>query len=100
MVLQTGHDSIFAGHLSCTKTLARIQAQFFWPRMVSGVRKHVRSCHICQKMAEKGSFPKCQIQSLYLSSRPFEKICLDIVGELHPASARGHIFILTLVDTW
>lgn len=73
-VLQTGHDSIFACHLGRTKTLARIQSQFFWTGIVRDVRKHVHSCHICQKMSEKSSFPKCQIQPSYISSRPFKKL--------------------------
>lgn len=28
--LQTSHDSIFIGHLGTTKTLTRIQSQFYW----------------------------------------------------------------------
>lgn len=54
-VLQTEHDSMFAGHLGRSKTLLHIQSQIHWPVLVGYVNNHVISCHVCQKMAEKGS---------------------------------------------
>lgn len=63
------------------------------------MRKHKRSCHVCQKMAEKGSVCSASVQSPTLSSYPFQRVAIDIVGELHQISARGHRFILSLIDT-
>lgn len=50
-VLQTGHDSMFAGHLDHVETLARIQSQFYWPGIVKDVKDYVKSCNIYQKMS-------------------------------------------------
>lgn len=50
-------------------------------------------------MTEKGSFPKSPIQISDYASRPFQKMALDLFGEIIPCSDRGHRYILSLTDT-
>lgn len=49
-------------------------------------------------MEEKGSIHSAPVQSPTLSSRLFQRITINIFGELQPASARGHGFTLGLID--
>lgn len=50
LVLQTGHDSMFAGHF-CRLKRYHIKSQFYWTGIISIVREYVQSYHVCQKMA-------------------------------------------------
>lgn len=97
-VLRTAHDSIFAGLLGRTKTLARIQSQLLWCGIVSEVRIYDYFCHICQKM-EKGSVRPNPLQGPYISSRQFKVLATDIAGEIFTESDSGHHYILSMIDT-
>jgi hypothetical protein len=48
-VLHRYHDHKLAGHLGVTKTLMRIKAKFFWPKMEKDIVEYVTTCAICQK---------------------------------------------------
>lgn len=87
-----------AGHVGQVKTLARIQTQLHWPGIVRDVNDYGRLYHICKKMSERGSV-KCEpVQESILCQLPFQKLAIDVVGEIYPAYARGHRFILSIVD--
>ena len=47
-VLKLGHSEVFGGHVGQRKTLARIQAEFFWPGFCEDVKRWVRSCNVCE----------------------------------------------------
>lgn len=49
-------------------------------------------------MAPKGRHPKSFVQPTDLSTRQFQKIAVDIVGQLNVVSYKGNRFILTMVD--
>lgn len=66
---------------------------------MSDIRNYVRSCHICQMVSEKGSVLPAPLKSSYISSSPFEVLDIDLEGEISPTSDRGHMYILSLVDT-
>lgn len=90
---------MFSGNLDRTKLLARIQSQFHLRGKVWNFIEYIRSCHVCQKLAEKrlGSIFICATRNSFSTS--FSKIVIDIVGEINPASARGHRFLLYIITT-
>lgn len=76
----------------------RIQAQLFWPCITRDVKQYVRWCNICQKIGKRGFFGLALKQHTALSSHPWYKITIDLVGIILPPSAHGHRFILTIID--
>jgi len=50
-VLEMGHDSKYSGHTGVKKTLNRIQAVFYFPKMSKKIKNHVKSCKECQLTA-------------------------------------------------
>lgn len=42
------HDYPTGGHLSVSKTLARLRFRFFWPKMAADVKQYVTSCSVWQ----------------------------------------------------
>ncbi len=105
-VLLIGHETLLSGHQGVKKTLDRIMLNFFWPGIYSDVKIFCASCDICQRTVHKcsvstvhkGSVRHAPLQKPQIISTPFEKVAIDIVGPLSPATDRGNRYILTLVD--
>ena len=105
-VLLIGHETLLSGHQGLQKTLDRIMLNCFWPGIYSDVKIFCASCDICQRTVHKcsvstvhkGSVRHAPLQKPPIISTPFEKVAIDIVGPLSPATDRGNRYILTLVD--
>ncbi|KAI5384443.1 hypothetical protein KIW84_071452, partial [Lathyrus oleraceus] len=46
-LLHEFHISPIGGHVGITRTLARLEAQFYWPKMQEDVKTFVHKCLIC-----------------------------------------------------
>lgn len=97
-ILTLAHECLLGGHLGVKKTEDRIQSCFYWPGISSDVKRWCRSCDTCQRTIPKGRVAKVPLGKMPLMSRPFQKIAIDLVGPINPASARGNKYILTAVD--
>ena len=97
-VMKLAHESLLGGHLGSQKTCDRVMTNFFWPGIQASIRRFVQSCDICQRTYPKGKVKKLPVGSLPLIETPFQRIAVDIIGPIHPATERGNIFILTIVD--
>ncbi|XP_076038313.1 uncharacterized protein LOC143023610 [Oratosquilla oratoria] len=99
-VLRLGHDSPLSGHLGVRKTLDRIWQHFYWPGIRRDVAQHCRTCHTCQLVGKPNQpVPVAPLKPIPVGEEPFAKVIVDIVGPL-PKTARGHEYILTLMDTF
>jgi len=47
MILTEFHTSKVGGHVGITRTLKRISAQFYWPKMKEDIQKFIQECVIC-----------------------------------------------------
>ncbi|XP_060073585.1 uncharacterized protein LOC132553365 [Ylistrum balloti] len=97
-VMGLAHDSMMAGHLGAKRTSDRIMAEFYWPGAQSDVTRYCRSCDVCQRTFPKGRVTKVPLGMMPLIDAPFQRVAIDIVGPLQPATDRGNRFILTIVD--
>ncbi|XP_038052264.1 uncharacterized protein LOC119724977 [Patiria miniata] len=97
-VMKLAHESLFGGHLGSQKTCDRVTTNFFWPGIHSSIRRFVKSCDICQRTYPKGKVKKLPLGSHPLIDTPFQRVAVDIVGPIHPATDKGNRFVLTVVD--
>ncbi|XP_076451106.1 uncharacterized protein LOC143286993 [Babylonia areolata] len=97
-VLSLGHDIPMAGHLGVRRTQERVWQHFYWPGMCKDVRQYCRSCDVCQRTSPRGKNQRVPLGTVPLVSEPFQKVGVDIVGPITPASARGNRYILVVVD--
>ncbi|XP_076461743.1 LOW QUALITY PROTEIN: uncharacterized protein LOC143294197 [Babylonia areolata] len=95
-VMKPAHESPMGGHQGGKKTLDRIWKQFFWPGMCADVRRFVSSCDQCQKVSPKPQ--KVPLVKMPLIDTPFERVAVDLVGPITPASGSGNHYILVVVD--
>jgi hypothetical protein len=92
------HEGICGAHQSAYKmrwTLRR--AGLYWPTTVSDCIEYQRGCEACQRFRN--------IQTTLASVlHPIVKLCpfrgwgLNFIGEVHPASSKGHRFILVATN--
>ncbi|XP_069140935.1 uncharacterized protein [Argopecten irradians] len=97
-VLRLAHDSVMAGHLGAKRTADRILLEFYWPGVIADVSRYCRSCDVCQRTFPKGRVTKVPLGRMPLIDVPFQRVAIDLVGPLQPATDRGNRYILTLVD--
>ena len=97
-VLCLAHESIMSGHLGSKKTLDRVLSNFAWPGVASDVTRHCRSCDICQRTLHKGRVAKAPLQKMPIIGIPFQRVGIDLIGPITPASSSGCRFVLTVVD--
>lgn len=97
-VMEMAHDSPMAGHYSHKKTLEKVLSQFCWPGAAAEIKRFCKSCAICQRCSQGGRTKKAPLILPTISTEPFSKVAMDIVGPITPPSSAGHRFILTIVD--
>ena len=96
IIFKQFHDSKFGGHLGINKTIKRIKKQFYWKGMKDEVKAYIKNCESCQKNKITNKHVQ-QPMIITTSSRPFEKVFLDIVGPL-VTTLSGNTYILTIQD--
>jgi len=90
------HNSPWGGHQGIIRTFNRIKRYYIFPKMLSRIKKYIRSCETCQKNKES-QVNKCPMKITSTAKVPFEKIFLDIVGPLN-ITYEDHKYILTMQD--
>ncbi|XP_076467207.1 uncharacterized protein LOC143298275 [Babylonia areolata] len=97
-IMQLGHDAPMAGHMGVRRTKQRVARDFYWPGMCGDIARYVRSCPQCQKTVDKGQIPPVPVMRTPIPENPFDKVGVDIVGPIRPASSRGNRYVLVQVD--
>ena len=97
-VLQIAHESILGGHQGAKKTCEKVMTNFYWPGLGADIRRYCLSCDVCQRTVPKGRVTKIPLGDMPLMDTPFERVAVDLVGPIKPATERGHRYILVLVD--
>jgi len=92
------HAGVMSGHQGVHRTLERVVKSFCWLGMSNDVNNFCHSCDICQRTVSKGRTPKVPLRKKAIIDTPFKRVAVDLVSEIFPASARGHRYILTVVD--
>ena len=92
-VLRTAHYDL--GHNGFPRTYAGLKRVFFWKGMKEDIRKHWKICATCQ--LHKLENVKFERKIFKPSLQPMDFICMDLIGEFHPLTSRGHCYALTAV---
>lgn len=90
------HSSLLAGHMGFAKTLARLQANFWWKGMRDQVKQFVKTCLICQQVKYETKKTPDLLQPLLIPQAIWEDLSLNFITSL-PLS-KGHNVILVVVD--
>ena len=97
-VVEMAHEGIMSGHQGITKTRDRVLSQFWYPGITAEVVRFCKSCDICQRTVAKGRVTRVPLGQMPIIETPFERVAVDLIGEIKPKTDRGHRWILTVID--
>ena len=90
------HDTPLGGHQGIQRTYKRLRKYYYFPKMLGMIERFIKSCESCQKN-KVSPVTKMPMMITTSSSKPFERVFLDIVGPLI-SSYRQNKYILTVMD--
>lgn len=97
-ILKENHGTTIAGHPGIKRMYSRIKASYYWKTMRSDIERFVKDCKLCQINKPLRASNKAPMVITSTSTKPFERLALDIVGTLPEAGLQKFRYILTLQD--
>lgn len=93
MLLNLAHDQL--GHNGTARTYMLLKRMYYWKGMKPQIVRYVRQCKQCQRYnAHPVKYTKKHFDA---SDSPMEFISMDLIGEFHPPSSKGHKYALTVI---
>lgn len=96
-IVKQNHDDI--GHFALDKTLERVKASFWFPKMRTFIGKYVSSCLECSYAKSSGGKRPGLLHPIEKVNVPFDTLHADHVGPF-VRSYKGNMFILVLIDAF
>jgi hypothetical protein len=72
-------------------------ARFYWPTMINDCFRCYKGCKSCQKFRDVQLAPAA-MSHLIIKPCLFHSWALNIFDQIHPASSKGHKFVLVATD--
>ena len=95
--MYVAHHLPLSGHKGKAKTRLLLQKAFAWPGMYAEIDRYVDSCPVCQSTSTS-LIPKVPMGITKLSTKPFARVAINILGPVNPASSTGKKVLLVYVD--
>ena len=95
-IMEAEHDSRIAGHFRTYKTIGKVRANFFWPKMDEHIAEYVKTSDVCQRNKTIRQKKYGLLEPIDVSMRPWNAISMDFIVGL-PVS-EGYTKIWVIVD--
>ncbi|MCH86637.1 hypothetical protein A2U01_0007496, partial [Trifolium medium] len=95
-ILEEYHNAPVGGHAGVVQTLARIKAQFYWPKMKKDIKQFVLQCVTCQQAKAVNVLPAGLLQPLPIPNQVWEDVAMDFITGL--PSSHGFTVIMVVID--
>ena len=83
------------GHFGIGKAYSLVNIYYYWPKLIKHIQAHVDSCSLYRR--EKLQAEKYQLQTTDIPKKPFAKVSVDLIVELH-VSCSGNKNISLMTD--
>jgi len=98
IALAETHEGICGSHQAGEKMKWSLFRQgYYWPTILKDCINYTKSCEECQKHGPIQQVPANELHSI-TKPCPFRGWTLDLIGQIHPPSSKGHKYILVVVD--
>lgn len=92
LILHETHDSMLGGHAWVLRTLQRVKASFYWPKMRKKIHEYVAACTVYQTHKYSTLAPAGLLQPIELPEQIWEDVAMDLIEGL-PMSHGGKCHI-------
>lgn len=65
-------------HLAIKRTIQKVLAEFFWPRISSDIKRFCQSCDVCQRILHKERTIKAPLGKMPRINVPFQRVAMDL----------------------
>ncbi|KAK1652354.1 hypothetical protein QYE76_070159 [Lolium multiflorum] len=97
-LLHEVHEGACGTHQSAHKMKWLIRRSgFYWPTMLEDCFKYYKGCQACQMFGKIQMVPASAMNPI-IKPWPFRGWGMDMIGKIHPASSKGHEWILAITD--
>jgi hypothetical protein len=69
----------------------------YWPTMIADCFQYYKGCEECKKIGNIQMVPGATLHPI-IKPWPFRGWGLDFIGQIHPSSSKGHLFVLVATD--
>jgi hypothetical protein len=83
-------------HKGFFKTMKRLRAVFYWPKMKESIKAFIRQCDVCQRHKTETTMPSGLLQPLPIPTKVWAEVSMDFIDRL--PKSHGKSTILVLVD--
>ncbi|CAF1667406.1 unnamed protein product, partial [Adineta ricciae] len=98
-ILKIYHDTPGNGaHFGRDRTIRRIQERYYWPKMISDIENHIKSCLPCAQNNHRRQKPPGKLQPIPPPDGIWKLLSMDFHGPITPTSRRGNRYIISLTD--
>jgi len=95
-IIGAEHNSQIAGHFRTSKTIGRVRANFYWPKIDENITEYVRYCDICQRNKVIRHKNSRLLEPLEVPMRQWTAISMDFIVGLPKSD--GYTKIWVIVD--
>jgi len=95
-IMEAEHDSKIAGQFGTYKTIGRVRANFYWPKMDESITEYFRSCDVCQRNKVIRHKKFGLLEPLEVPMSPWTAISMDFIVGLPKSD--GYTKIWVIVD--
>ncbi|KAM1135442.1 hypothetical protein ACFX19_045137 [Malus domestica] len=97
-VMAEVHEGVCGAHQAGTKMRWLLRRYgYFWPDMEKDCKSYARGCEECQRHRPLQHVPSVPLNPV-VKPWPFRGWAMDFIGQIYPASSKGHTFIIEATD--
>jgi len=93
-IMEAEHDSKIAGHFETYKTICRVRANLYWPKMDENITEYVRSCDVCQRNKVIRHKKYGLLEPFEVPMRPWTAISIDFIVRLPKSDRYTKIWVI------
>lgn len=97
-IIQKTHDSYLAGHPGRDLTKTLISRTFAWPGLAQDVRRFIRNCDVCGRIAVWRERKRGLLKPLPIPDRPWQEISIDFITGVPPAGPEKATNIMVITE--
>ncbi|PHT93372.1 hypothetical protein T459_01254 [Capsicum annuum] len=94
LLIKEGHDTTWAGHPGQKRTMALLEAAYYWPHMRDDIEVYVRTCLVCQQDKVEHKAPGGLLEPLPTAEKPWDSVTMDFITFLPNSEGCGTIMVV------